>query len=92
MHFKYEPTCEVKIFLLHYILQMSKSAENDNSRINLLDPPDVIAKKIKRCKTDQESGFEWVIPLYNSLFFLYQIKIFAVQFHMLTRCVSSCVG
>lgn len=29
---------------------MSKSAENDGSRINLLDSPDTIAKKIKRCK------------------------------------------
>lgn len=29
---------------------MSKSAENDGSRINLLDTPDTIAKKIKRCK------------------------------------------
>ena len=32
--------------------KMSKSAHNDMSRINLLDPPDVIHKKIKRCKTD----------------------------------------
>lgn len=32
--------------------KMSKSAENDNSRINLLDSPDLITKKIKRCKTD----------------------------------------
>jgi tryptophanyl-tRNA synthetase len=39
--------------------KMSKSAENDNSRINLLDPPDVISKKIKRCKTDLFTGLEW---------------------------------
>ena len=39
--------------------KMSKSAENDNSRINLLDSPDVISKKIKRCKTDLLSGLEW---------------------------------
>lgn len=32
--------------------KMSKSALNENSRINLLDSPDVIAQKIKRCKTD----------------------------------------
>lgn len=36
--------------------KMSKSDSNDNSRINLLDPPDLIMKKIKKCKTD--SGFE----------------------------------
>lgn len=32
--------------------KMSKSAENDATRINLLDTPDEIRRKIKRCKTD----------------------------------------
>lgn len=32
--------------------KMSKSAELDASRINLLDPPDLLASKIKRAKTD----------------------------------------
>ena len=32
--------------------KMSKSAESDASRINLLDSPDVLANKIKRAKTD----------------------------------------
>ena len=42
---------------------MSKSAENDNSRINLLDPPNVIVKKIKKCKTDNGyEGLEWDNP------------------------------
>ncbi|CAK7335978.1 unnamed protein product [Dovyalis caffra] len=36
--------------------KMSKSAPSDQSRINLLDPKDVIANKIKRCKTDSFSG------------------------------------
>jgi tryptophanyl-tRNA synthetase len=36
--------------------KMSKSAENDNSRINLLDPPEVIRRKIKKCKTDSGVG------------------------------------
>ena len=36
--------------------KMSKSAENDMSRINLLDSPDEIARKIKRCKTDSLKG------------------------------------
>lgn len=42
--------------------KMSKSAANDNSRINLTDPPSVIAKKIKRCKTDTEEGLEFDNP------------------------------
>ncbi len=41
---------------------MSKSAENDNSRINLTDSPDVIRNKIKRCKTDALEGLEWGNP------------------------------
>lgn len=45
--------------LLEGTSKMSKSAENDNSRINLLDSPDVIAKKIKRCKTDLFTGLEF---------------------------------
>lgn len=39
--------------------KMSKSDPNDNSRINLLDPPDVIMRKIRRCKTDLERGLAW---------------------------------
>ena len=35
---------------------MSKSAESDASRINLLDPPDVLASKIKRAKTDGDGA------------------------------------
>lgn len=42
--------------------KMSKSAESDLSRINLLDSPDLIAKKIKRCKTDLFTGLEWDNP------------------------------
>ncbi|GIL48829.1 hypothetical protein Vafri_5251 [Volvox africanus] len=42
--------------------KMSKSAENDNSRINLTDTPDIIASKIKRCKTDTVEGLEWGNP------------------------------
>ena len=39
--------------------KMSKSNENDESRINLLDSPEVIKRKIKRCKTDSEKGLEF---------------------------------
>ena len=42
--------------------KMSKSAESDLSRINLLDPPDVIANKVKRAKTDAADGLEWGNP------------------------------
>ncbi|MFP4097927.1 MAG: tryptophan--tRNA ligase [Alphaproteobacteria bacterium] len=34
--------------------KMSKSADSDMSRINLIDTPDVIAKKIKKAKTDAD--------------------------------------
>lgn len=42
--------------------KMSKSTENDSSRINLTDPPDVIRKKIKKCKTDSFEGLEFDNP------------------------------
>jgi tryptophanyl-tRNA synthetase len=42
--------------------KMSKSDPNDASRINVLDPPDVIRDKIKRCKTDAMVGIEWDNP------------------------------
>ncbi|MDB9313577.1 tryptophan--tRNA ligase [Spirulina sp. CS-785/01] len=42
--------------------KMSKSDPSEMSRINLLDPPDEIAKKIKRCKTDPIKGLEFDNP------------------------------
>ena len=39
--------------------KMSKSDPNENSRINLLDPPELITKKIKRAKTDPIMGLEY---------------------------------
>jgi tryptophanyl-tRNA synthetase len=39
--------------------KMSKSAESDMSRINLLDSPETIARKIKRCKTDSVKGISY---------------------------------
>jgi len=38
--------------------KMSKSDPNENSRIALLDSPEVINKKIKRAKTDSQIGLE----------------------------------
>ncbi len=40
-------------------VKMSKSDSNENSRISLLDSPDLIRKKIKRAKTDAEIGIEF---------------------------------
>ena len=42
--------------------KMSKSDPSELSRINLLDPPDVIAKKIKKCKTDPMKGLVFDDP------------------------------
>jgi tryptophanyl-tRNA synthetase len=56
--------------------KMSKSAPSDMSRINLLDSKDVIANKIKRCKTDSYSGMEFNNPdrpECNNLLSIYQI-------------------
>jgi tryptophanyl-tRNA synthetase len=39
--------------------KMSKSDANDAGRINMTDAPDVVAQKIKRCKTDSVEGL-WV--------------------------------
>jgi tryptophanyl-tRNA synthetase len=42
--------------------KMSKSDPNEGSRITLLDPPEVIARKIKRAKTDPVMGLEFGNP------------------------------
>jgi tryptophanyl-tRNA synthetase len=42
--------------------KMSKSDESELSRINLLDPPDIIQKKIKKCKTDPIKGLVFDDP------------------------------
>jgi tryptophanyl-tRNA synthetase len=52
----------VRLFILLLVdgtSKMSKSDANDGSRINVLDPPNVIRDKIKRCKTDIFEGIEW---------------------------------
>tara|TARA_B100000029_G_scaffold510912_1_gene603587 strand:+ start:1457 stop:2455 length:999 start_codon:yes stop_codon:yes gene_type:complete len=42
--------------------KMSKSDPNENSRITLLDSPELIKKKIKRAKTDSHIGLEFNNP------------------------------
>ncbi|GAB2284355.1 Tryptophan--tRNA ligase, chloroplastic/mitochondrial [Dionaea muscipula] len=62
--------------LIDGISKMSKSAPSDQSRINLLDPNDVIANKIKRCKTDSYTGLEFdnpERPECNNLLTIYQL-------------------
>ena len=56
--------------------KMSKSAENDASRINLTDDAAAIASKVKRCKTDAVDGLEFGNPdrpEANNLLTLYQL-------------------
>lgn len=56
--------------------KMSKSDPSDMSRINLLDPPELIEKKIKRCKTDLIRGLTFddpERPECNNLLNLYTI-------------------
>ncbi len=56
--------------------KMSKSDPIESSRINLLDSPDIITKKIKRAKTDSIVGLEFDNPNRpeaNNLLTLYSI-------------------
>jgi tryptophanyl-tRNA synthetase len=56
--------------------KMSKSDPSDLSRINLLDPPELIQHKIKRCKTDPIRGLVFDDadrPECNNLLNLYMI-------------------
>ncbi|MDY7020268.1 MAG: tryptophan--tRNA ligase [Cyanobacteriota bacterium] len=56
--------------------KMSKSDPSELSRINLLDSPETITKKIKRCKTDSVRGLELgnpERPECNNLLMLYGI-------------------
>ncbi len=56
--------------------KMSKSDSNDGSRINLLDSPDLVVRKLKRAKTDSKLGLEFdnpERPEANNLLRLYQV-------------------
>ncbi|KAL2928227.1 Tryptophan--tRNA ligase chloroplastic/mitochondrial [Bienertia sinuspersici] len=70
------PTGARVMSLTDGLSKMSKSAPSDQSRINLLDPKDVIANKIKRCKTDSFTGLEFDNPdrpECNNLLCIYQL-------------------
>ncbi|CAI9093578.1 OLC1v1029117C1 [Oldenlandia corymbosa var. corymbosa] len=71
--------------------KMSKSAPSDQSRINLLDSKDVIANKIKRCKTDSFSGLEFdnsQRPECNNLLSIYQIVTGKTKQEVAEECQS----
>ncbi len=56
--------------------KMSKSDPSEMSRIDLIDPPDVIQRKIKRCKTDPMRGLTFddpERPECNNLLTLYML-------------------
>ncbi|XP_057519054.1 tryptophan--tRNA ligase, chloroplastic/mitochondrial [Amaranthus tricolor] len=70
------PTGARVMSLTDGLSKMSKSAPSDQSRINLLDPKDVIVNKIKRCKTDSFTGLEFDNPdrpECNNLLCIYQL-------------------
>ncbi|EES03590.1 hypothetical protein BDA96_03G315700 [Sorghum bicolor] len=69
--------------------KMSKSAPSDQSRINLLDPKDVIANKIKRCKTDSFPGMEFdnpERPECRNLLSIYQIITGKTKEEVVSEC------
>lgn len=71
--------------------KMSKSAPSDMSRINLLDPIDVIANKIKRCKTDLPPGLEFdnpERPECNNLLSIYQLVTCKTKEEVALECQS----
>ena len=71
--------------------KMSKSNPAEGSRINVLDSPDEIAKKIKRCKTDAIEGLEFGNPdrpEANNLLTMYQLCTGKTRDEVLAECAS----
>ena len=69
--------------------KMSKSDPSDMSRINLLDSPDEIQKKIKRCKTDPIKGLEFdnpERPECNNLLTLYMVLSGKTKEEVVAEC------
>ncbi len=69
--------------------KMSKSDPSDMSRIHLLDDPDAIAKKIKKCKTDAERGLEFdnpERPESHNLLSLYMILAGKTKSEVVAEC------
>lgn len=75
--------------------KMSKSDPSDLSRINLLDTPDMIANKVKRCKTDSLLGMELgndKRPECNNLLAIYQLVSGKTQDEIVDECGSMSWG
>ena len=71
--------------------KMSKSDPNEGSRITLLDPPELITKKIKRAKTDPERGLEFgnpERPETDNLLGLYAILSAQTRESVATECAD----
>ena len=71
--------------------KMSKSAENDGSRINLLDTPKQIQTKFKRAKTDLFEGLEFgnpERPEATNLLSLYQLATGYTKDSIMQECGS----
>jgi tryptophanyl-tRNA synthetase len=69
--------------------KMSKSDPSDLSRINLLDPPDQIQYKIKRCKTDPIRGLTFddpERPECNNLLTLYMLLSAKTKEEVAAQC------
>ena len=69
--------------------KMSKSNPAEGSRINVLDTPDEIAKKIKRCKTDAIEGMEFDNPdrpEATNLLTMYQLCTGMTREEVLAEC------
>ena len=69
--------------------KMSKSDPSELARINLLDPPDEITKKIKKCKTDPVRGLEFdnpERPECNNLLTLYMLLSGKTKQEVATEC------
>jgi len=71
--------------------KMSKSDPSDLSRINLLDSPDVIQTKIKKCKTDAVKGLVFGDrdrPECNNLLTLYMLLSGKSREEVATECAD----
>ncbi len=69
--------------------KMSKSDPSELSRINLLDPPDAIKKKIKKCKTDPIKGLTFddpERPECHNLLTLYQLLAGKTKAEVAAEC------
>jgi tryptophanyl-tRNA synthetase len=71
--------------------KMSKSDPSELSRINILDSPEEITKKIKKCKTDPTKGLEFDNPdrpECNNLLSLYMITSGQSKEQVATDCAD----